>query len=100
MSRQPYRFSPQARKDLRGIAAYISKDSPRAAKAVVEKLREVCQSTIVLFPECGTMRDDLILGMRCFSVGNYVIFFRGKNPVEILRIVHGAQDVSGLNFLA
>ena len=44
------------------------------------------------------MRDDLLPGMRCFTVGNYVIFFRSKNPVQILRIIHGAQDVSSLDF--
>jgi plasmid stabilization system protein ParE len=36
--------------------------------------------------------------LRCFSVGNYVIFFRARNPVEILRILHGAMDASRLTF--
>ena len=99
MSRKRYRFSRQATEDLRGIANYISKDSPRAAKAVVEELRDVCRTTLVMFPDCGTMRDKLIVGMRCFSVGNYVIYFRGNRPVEIFRILHGAQDVGLLDFL-
>jgi toxin ParE1/3/4 len=99
MSRRRSRFTLQAKEDLRGIALYISKDSPRAAKAVVEELREVCRTTLVMFPDCGTMRDELIPGMRCFSVGNYVIYFRGKKPIEIPRILHGAQDVGLLDFL-
>ena len=98
MSRKPYHFTPNSRKDLREVATYIRKDSRRAANAVVARIREVCQSTIAMFPECGTMRDDLLPGMRCFAVGNYVIFFRSKNPVQLLRIIHGAQDVSSLDF--
>jgi len=46
----------------------------------------------------GTQRDDLLPGIRCFCVGNYVIFFRRRNPVEILRIVHGAVDFNRLRF--
>ena len=44
------------------------------------------------------MCDDLLPGMRCFTIDNYVIFFRSKNPVQILRIIHSAQDVSSLDF--
>ena len=99
MSRKRRHLTEQAKEDLRGIALYISKDSPRAAKSVVEKLRDVCRTTLVMFPDRGTMRDELISGMRCFSVGNYVIYFRGKDPVEILRVLHGAQDVGILDFL-
>lgn len=32
------RWSPQVRDDLQGIAAYIAKDSPRYASAVIEKI--------------------------------------------------------------
>ena len=99
MSRKRRHLTEQAKEDLRGIVLYFSKDSPRAAKSVVEKLRDVCRTTLVMFPDCGTMRDELIPGMRCFSVGNYVIYFRGKDPVEILRVLHGAQDVGILDFL-
>jgi hypothetical protein len=35
--------------------------------------------------------------MQCFSVDKYVIYFRDRNPVEILRILHGAQDVGLLD---
>lgn len=86
-----YRFSLPAKQDLKEIAAYIRRDDPKAAKKVIERIREVCRTTLVMFPQGGTMREELAPGLRCFSHGNYVIYFR--NPVEIIRVLHGARDV-------
>lgn len=87
-------FSAPARQDLREIAAYISRHDPEAAKRVVFRIREACKTTLTTFPGGGTMRDELQPGLRCFSVGNYVIYFRSRNPVEIVRVLHGARDVT------
>ena len=87
-------FSAPARRDLREIAAYIGRHDPEAAKRVVARIREVCKSTLATFPAGGTMRDELRPGLRCLSVGNYVIYFRSRNPVEIVRVLHGARDVT------
>jgi plasmid stabilization system protein ParE len=40
------------------------------------------------------MRDELHLGLRCFSVGNYVIRFSEREPVVIVRAVQGARDLT------
>jgi toxin ParE1/3/4 len=93
-----YRFTDAAKRDMRQIGAYIRKDSRRAARQVVNELRRICRETLVLFPDVGTMRDDLSPGLRCFSVGNYVIYFRDRDPVYIVRIVHGARDERQLDF--
>ena len=93
-----YRFAAAAKEDLRDIAAYIRRDSPVAARKTVERIREVCQTTLVMFPFGGTQRDDLALGLRCFTVGNYLIYFRSREPVEIVRILHGARNVTPAMF--
>ena len=92
------RISAPAKDDLRAIATYIRKDNPQAAKRVVEQIRAVCKTTLVMFPLGGTQREDLSPGLRCFSVGNYVIYFRGRDPVEIVRVLHGACDVARVMF--
>ncbi|MCI0360054.1 MAG: type II toxin-antitoxin system RelE/ParE family toxin [Planctomycetaceae bacterium] len=94
-----FQLTPAAQQDLREIADFISKDNPQAAHRVVTRLKMVCRTTLVKFPECGTKCDEYSPGMRCFSVGNYVIFFRGRKPVEILRIVYGSRDFGELEFL-
>jgi plasmid stabilization system protein ParE len=88
-----YRFTAPAKQDLQEIAAHIRRDNPEAAKRVVQRIREVCKTTLVMFPEGGTQRDELSPGLRCFSVGNYVNYFCGQNPVEIVRVLHVARDV-------
>ena len=97
MSRR-YHFAENAKRDLKEVAGFIGKDNKRAAQRVVKRLREVCRTTLVMFPEAGTKCDDLLPGMRCFSVGSYTIYFIGRNPVEILRIVHGGRDKESLLF--
>lgn len=92
------RFTLPAKQDLKEIVAYIRRDNPQAARKLVARLREVCQTTLVMFPRGGTQRDDLSPGLRCFSVGNYVIYFRGHSPVVIMRVLHGARDVTPAMF--
>ncbi|HUE71700.1 MAG TPA: type II toxin-antitoxin system RelE/ParE family toxin [Pirellulaceae bacterium] len=91
-------FTKPAIADLRSIAAHIRKDSARAAKRVVAEIRNVCKETLATFPVSGTACDELSPGLRCFSVGNYVIFFRATNPVEITRVLHGAMDITSRYF--
>ena len=91
-------FSAPAKEDLKEIAAYIHRDNPQAAKRVVQRIREVCKETLARLPGAGTMRDDLSPGLRCFSVGNYVVYFRGRNPVIFVRILHGAREVAPAMF--
>ena len=91
-----HRFSPLARQDLREIAAYISQFDAEAAHRWIGRLKEVCRETLARAPGLGTRCDELLPGMRCYSVGKYVIFFRDRKPVEILRVIHGSRDFSQL----
>ena len=44
----------------------------------------------------GRSRDDLRPGLRSFTVGEYVIFYIIEHEdVEILRVLHGRQDIEG-----
>jgi plasmid stabilization system protein ParE len=94
-----HRLSPLAKQDLREIAAYIAQFDAEAAHRWTGRLKEVCRETLALAPGLGTRCDELLPGMRCYSVGNYVIFFRDRNPVEILRIVNGNRDFNQLQFV-
>ena len=92
------RFSNRATADLKAIGAFIAQHNESAAKKFVARLRKTCRSTIGRFPECGTKFDHLVPEMRCFSVGSHGTFFRGRDPVEILRIVNGAVDFNRMTF--
>jgi toxin ParE1/3/4 len=82
-----------ARSDLIEIWQYIARDNERAADAMLDRIQRGFE-VIAQFPHGGTARPELIKGLRCFSVGNYVIYFRAiANGVEIVRVLHGARDV-------
>jgi plasmid stabilization system protein ParE len=67
-------LSPWAQADLVEIGRHIERDNPAAAKKWVVKLRATCKKTVGTFPECGTQCDQWLVGMRCFSVGSYIIY--------------------------
>ena len=47
------------------------------------------------FPGMGARRDELSRGLRSFPVGNYLLFYRPtKTGIEVIRIAHGARDLS------
>jgi plasmid stabilization system protein ParE len=91
-------LSPLAQADLIEIGRHIAEQNAVAARKWVAKLRTTCKETIGTFPNCGAQCDDWLAGMRCFSVGSYVIYFKGRNPVRILRIVHGSRAQESLEY--
>ena len=93
--REP-RFSPMAVADLGGILEYIARDNPPAAVRFVETLKEKC-NTLAQFPLLGASREQLVAGLRVFSVGNYAIYYRPEGKtVRIERVLHGARDADSL----
>ena len=90
--RNSYRVSDRAIADLDEIWSYIARDNPGAADTFTTALF-LKFSKIAEFPEMGRRRDELSHGIRSFSVGRYIVFYRQvKNGVEIVRVLHGARD--------
>jgi toxin ParE1/3/4 len=87
---------PQAVDDLQRIRRYIAQYDVRAAKRVVERIR---QRILMLGrqPLIGELRDDLRPGLRSFPSGSYIIYYEPTQPrISILRVLHGARDHEGL----
>jgi toxin ParE1/3/4 len=81
-----------ARGDLLEIWQYIAKDNESAADAMLDRIQRGFE-VISQFSHGGTARLELFPGLRSYSVGNYVIYFRPlTNGVEVVRILHGARD--------
>jgi toxin ParE1/3/4 len=87
-------YAPKAEDDLIGIADYIARDKPEAARRWVQRIRETCD-TLATQPEMGELRSEFgAAGCRSFSVGNYAIFFRPTDTgIEVARVVHGSRDI-------
>jgi toxin ParE1/3/4 len=86
------RFLPKAKADLAAAMHYISADNPAVAKRWVESVKVKC-AKLSEAPRIGSPRFEIRDGMRMLPHGSYVILYRDtKNLVEIVRVMHGAQN--------
>lgn len=92
-----YILAPEARDDLDEIIDYIARDSPQAARRVIEKIR-VAIRRLAEMPRMGHLREDLTdEPLRFWPVYSYLIIYRPeRNPLEVVRILHGASDVKSI----
>ncbi len=93
-----HRLSPEAEAELDGIWWFIvqSGGSVDVAKRVVGSITERFH-LLAAFPHLGRARDELRPGLRGFTVGDYVIFYKIEGvDVPILHVVHGRRDIEAL----
>ena len=85
-------WSPQVRDDLHDIAAYIAKDSPRYASAVIGRILDAGRSLATL-PWRGRVVPELSLDdHREVYVHEYRIIYRiTGRTVQILAVIHGRR---------
>ncbi len=90
-------YAPEADEDVFGIAEFIARDKPEAARRWIQSIRETCE-TLATQPEVGELRKGFgVPGCRSFTIGNYVIFFRqADDGIEIARVVHGNRDMRNI----
>ena len=87
-------FTPHAEEDLGQIGDYIAQDNPARALSFLAELRSHCER-IGLAPLACPARSELGEHLRSCAHGHYTIFFQpGKERVLIVRVLHGARDVT------
>ena len=92
----PYRLTPAAEDDLFEIWRFIASDNPAAADQLEADIFAACQK-IADCPGLGHFRKDLtkrpvrFLAVRAHYL---VVYDPGIEPLAIIRVLHGAQDVS------
>ena len=86
-------WSPEAIEDIEAIAAYIERDSPWYAKAVVSKLVETAES-IPEYPELGRIVPELgDSSVREHLVHRYRLIYRlEEGRAVVAAVLHGRQD--------
>jgi toxin ParE1/3/4 len=89
------RFTFQAADDLEETHDFIPEDSPQAAVDFISRLEEKCH-ILAKTPEMGRQRNELAPSLRSFPEGKYLIFYQIKGGIEIIRVLHSARDIVGL----
>ena len=91
-----FRLSPEARRDIKEVWAYIARDNIGAATRVRCEIRDACRR-LAQHPYTGHRRGDLTTreDVLFWPVYSYLIIYRpDKKPLEILRVLHGNRDVT------
>ena len=87
------RITKQAESDLEEAWDYVAERNLRAADRLLDRILERARLH-ARFPLMGRPRDDLLPGLRSFSVSTYVIFYRPfKDTIDVLRVLYGGRDV-------
>jgi toxin ParE1/3/4 len=87
-----YRLSPKAQSDLDLIGRYVAERNLNAALRLHDALTSAFK-TLSRQPLLGEATPELGRELRCFPVGNYVIYYRPEaGKVRIVRVIHGARD--------
>ncbi len=94
-------YTKQAEEDLRDIYEYIAYTLlvPETAKNLVGKIMKEVSELNEMPLRFPLYKNEpwKSKGLRCFSVGNYMIFYlpiEDKNIVSVIRIMYGGRDVS------
>ena len=90
------KYAPKANSDLRHIWQTIAEHDRDAANRVFDGLN-LRASRLSEFPFRGVARSDLGDGARILIERSYIILYRvTEHQVEVIRIVHGAMDLTKL----
>lgn len=87
-------FSDAVKRDLDAILRYIGSDNPRRAVSFVREIRNHCMQ-LGSFPESYPVFAGDI---RRVVHGQYLVFYRVTDEVEIIRVLHGATDYESILF--
>jgi antitoxin ParD1/3/4/toxin ParE1/3/4 len=91
------KLSPEAARDVWEVWAHIAADSIAAARRVRLQILDACRR-ISENPGIGHSREDLTdKAVRFWPVGSYLIVYNpNRRPIEVIRVLHGARDISSL----
>lgn len=91
-------ISAKAKSDLRGIHQYIQQDSIEESRRFIEDFAAKIE-WIVEVDFTGSPRDYIAKGLRALPYRKRCIYYRSYSErVVILRVLHGAQDVTRQEF--
>jgi toxin ParE1/3/4 len=96
------RTTPAARADLAALAAYLIEQSPEVAERFLDAV-EACFELLATNPELGgsyAMPNARLVNLRARTIRNfekYVVFYQAHGQtVEIIRVLHGSQDIAAI----
>ncbi len=92
-------ITKKAQTDLREIALFIARDSPRRAVTFINELTRKCEEIALMAEAFPLVEGREHHGLRRRVYKNYLIFYYVKNNrVLIVHVLNGARQTDRLNF--
>jgi toxin ParE1/3/4 len=88
-------YLQEAIEDLQQIWGYLAKQTQSSdiADRVIESIVNAAD-LYAMNSALGTARDELVAGLRCFTVARYVVFFLPcETGIEVVQVIHGSRDI-------
>ncbi len=83
-----------AKADAGEIWAYIAEENPDAADRLLDRFDKLFR-LLAAQPNLGKSVEGLAANLRFIPLGNYLVFYRpAKDGIEIVRLLHGARDIT------
>ena len=97
MRRLPVQLSAEALADIAEIRTYLLQEAgPAVSTRVVARIRKKLVA-IERMPDTGALRPNFGEGVRLHASGSYIIYVQVlADRVDVLRILHAAQDRDGI----
>ena len=102
MTRRRVRWRRTARDDLQKLARWIARDNPDAAHRLIDAARAAADMLAELprLGPGGRFRSRGLARIRIWPIRGFdkilMIYTSDRGGIDILRVVHGARDLDGL----
>jgi toxin ParE1/3/4 len=95
----PIKITANARADLDELWNSVAQHNIDSAERLMQRLDYRIRS-LSQFPETGIPRPEIYDNLRLLVEGNYLVLYLVRDGmIIILRVVHGARDLTRLNLL-
>ncbi len=85
-------ISPKAAQDLSDLHGLIARTSPRGADRYIAGIQKKLD-LLTTFPAMGVLCEEVAPGLRAFSAGKHVLFYRTTDQgIEVVRVLRGKRD--------
>lgn len=93
-----YRFTREARADVRDIRRYTAQQWGEHRRDLYVAQLQAGFARLASYPELGQERSELAAGCRAARIAQHIVYYRiVETELVISRVLHSSMDVTGID---